>query len=200
MATGSYLRQKLIEAQDGIRHNLIFLVALPVFILACEPSYLDGVQDSVRADYKPNVIKRREACAILKAVDYKYGALDEQIPRQELRPAAWMDLNQGENLRFNCERYWAHPADDVVRTHFDDAAYQFLINSCVVWLSMEPEPPSWEAFMTALRPEYADEWPAGERARLRKQGVGFSQTSAIYFKFDKSEPRIASFCVEAQGL
>ena len=181
---------------------------LIVTIVACGTSHLDEVRASVDIDstsISASVVLAsvlRDACLTLKAVDYRYSALDEQLPLSTLRKAAYQDLRVDgdvENARFNCERYWLYPADDVVRMHFNDFMYQKIINTCATWLAMSP-PPSWSAFRNAFRAENRDSWPTREKARLRKLGVTFGSTNDIYYEFDKSESRIAGFCNEAVQL
>lgn len=187
---------------------MIILSTAIVFLLACEPSYLDEVKQSVYDEsntfqpfiFQPSVVDERSACAALKAVDYDYDSLDEQLPLRTLKTAAVQDIAYGgDSLRNNCEWNWADQSGDIVARHFSDMARVDIIATCKEWLSMSP-PPSWSAFRNGLRAEYADRFPPGERARLRKLGVTFTRTDQVYRAFDKSESMIAQFCGQAVSL
>ena len=185
---------------------VILLLLLVVPLLACSNSKLDEVKTAVRDGYPPTVLELRAGCLALKGVDYRYGKLDEELPLATLEAGAYQDIRyEGdvENVRFNCERYWSNQSDDVVLRHFTDVARASIIASCREWLRISP-PASWKAFRNAMRfepyAEYALRFPPGERARLRKLGIGHTRTDQVYRAFDKNEARIATFCEAAAEL
>ena len=182
--------------------KFIYLLLVVPLLLACSNSRLDEVKTAVHDGSRPTVLELRAGCLALKAVGYKYGKLDESLPLGTLEAGAYQDIRYDGDIltiRNNCEWYWSNQSGDVVAKHFNDAARLDIIASCREWQGMSPRP-SWSAFRNAMRAEYADRFPPGEKARLRKLGVSFSRTSEVYIAFDKDESRIAGFCEAAAKL
>ena len=172
----------------------VVVLCLAVVSAGCEASRLDLIREEVRErNYVLTVIDKRDACNILRQVDYDYDSLSEKYADRMLRAAAAYTEFSKDYLQWNCERYWSYPLDPITRHFTDHIQWKPVVMTCWEWTRIEPRP-SFEIFRAALRHEHVDRWPEGERQRFRQLGIHYALANDIWFAFDRSESSITAFC------